>query len=33
MCNIMIFNSFVKGMKTIFATVLHLRVKFAREEV
>lgn len=29
MCNVMIFNSFVKDMKTIFATVLHFRVKFA----
>ena len=33
MYNVMIFNSFVKDMKTIFATVLHLRVKFAGEEV
>ena len=29
----MIFNSFVKDMKTIFATVLHFRVKFAGEDV
>lgn len=27
----MIFNSFVKDMKTIFANVLHFRVKFAGE--
>ena len=33
MCNIMIFNSFVNDMKTIFANVLHFRVKFAGEEV
>lgn len=25
MCNVMIFNSFVKDMKTIFATVLHFK--------
>lgn len=29
MCNVMIFNSFVKDIEMIFATVLHFRVKFA----
>lgn len=33
MYNLMIFNSFVKDIEMIIATVPHFRVKFAGEEV